>query len=474
MIAQKTKHDALVLADQQKSLHTAGQAAARIRFVKLLCMIVIGVCFWYAVPYRLPLQLDPNPIAAASSEADAFQGNVSRQIALPVLFVASVFGLYRLPKRGQLPNGKLLICAFAYLGWAIASTVWSIDPAITRKRLVVFLINATVAYALARLASTLELAWLGFACTGTVALLALWADVVLLHAFKPMDPDYRFMGVMTANYQAMNLFVCLVCGLTLLQSRPRTQWIVPLLALFAALLFLTRARIGTILFVAVFVFVSMSMAKQRLSPPNRALLFVGLLAVLVPSGIFLAGRNGQSALTSLFMMGRQDTESTASLSNRAPLWTELLADVYQRPILGAGFEAFWSPERVEKVSLDQGWVVPHAHNTYLDQTLSLGMVGAGLFTGTILGSCFVAWRRYRRQRTGLTLMPALLVSWLVLLSFTESIPVAPYLPTLLAYSCVLKMCMRENTQVSEAGRVASSTPAAFPASTGLREGQVLA
>ncbi len=159
--------------------------------------------------------------------------------------------------------------------------------------------------------------------------------------------------------------------------------------------------------------------------------------LVLASGVAVAiARSGTAAVTRVLMMGRTDTENTASLSNRAPLWSELLDNVEQHPVLGFGFEAFWSAERVQKISVDQGWIVPHAHNTYLDQTLSLGLVGAFLYTCTVVSGCVVAWRRYGAHSDESSLLPALLLSWLVLLSLSESIPIAPNLPTLIAYTCL--------------------------------------
>ena len=450
-------HYAADRAAEQRAFVAGERSAYYVRLCKILCAVILGVCFWYAVPYYLPLKVDPDPMKAAANEAMAYEGNLSRQLAMPAILLTSAYMLWRLPKRGRFTRySKLAYCALGYVGCAVASVAWSLDPAITRKRLVVLLINIVFIFTLARVASLLEIALLGFACTGTVALISLMVDTAVQHSFAPFDPDYRFMGVMTANFQAMNLLVCLLCGLTLAQSRPRWMlWLAPLLGLFSALLFLTRARVGTFICLGMMTFILLRMAKQHLQPMMRALIICLTLMVVVPGAVFALGRSGGGAVTDVFMMGRKDTQNTASLSNRAPLWAELMQSVVQRPVLGVGFEAFWSPERVEKVSFDQGWMVPHAHNTYLDQTLSLGVVGAFLYAATLLGGCFVAWQRYRRNPTERTLLPAFLLTWLAMLSLTESTPIAPYLPTLIAYSCIVKLTMVEGSDDLSAAEIAA-------------------
>ncbi len=440
------------LARPRRALSFVQQRTAyRNNIVKWLCAFLLAVCFWFAVPYTFPLQIDPDPLKAAAAEAMSYQGNVSRQLAMPVVLLISLYALYRLPKVGRFSkSSKLFAVTLSYLVWALASVAWSTAPAITSKRLFVLGINVTLVTTLALVASVQELALFGFLSTAAVAMLALVADVLVLHTFAPMDPDYRFMGVMTANYQAMNLFVCLVCGLTLGQKSPHHfRWMSPFLALFSVLLFLTRARIGAFLFFASALFVAIRMAKRWFQPQARAFFLLGSLTLVLPVVVFSIGRSGQGALATVFMMGRQDNANTASLSNRAPLWEELFQSVEERPILGRGYEAFWTPERVGKISLDQGWVVPHAHNTYLDQWLSLGLVGCLFYAGTMVGSCAVAWRRYRRTPNEHNLFPALLLSWLAVLGVTESIPIAPYLPTLIAYACVLRMCMVEDASTPD-------------------------
>ena len=448
MSATLVMHPAATRAAQRRATIALERASYRLRLLKIICAVVLGVCFWYSVPYYLPLKLDPDPMKAAANEAAAYEGNISRQIAMPAILLVSAYMLWRLPKRGRFTrHSKLMSFALCYVGWAMASAFWSIDPAITRKRIVVFLINIVFVYTLARVASMLELALLGFVCTGTVGLISLAIDIFVQHTFAPFDPDYRFMGVMTANFQAMNLLVCLLCGLTLAQRRPRfLLWMAPLLAIFSALLLLTRARVGTFICLGMMAFVLLRMAKQHLEPHRRALVIAGTLMFLVPGAVFAVGRSGEGALTDIFMMGRQDTQNTASLSNRAPLWAELMQSVEQRPVLGVGFEAFWSPERVEKISFDQGWMVPHAHNTYLDQMLSLGAVGAFLYACALIGGSIVAWQRFRRSRDETALLPALLLTWLAMLSLTESAPVSPYLPTLIVYSCIAKLSMVEGSE----------------------------
>jgi len=99
--------------------------------------------------------------------------------------------------------------------------------------------------------------------------------------------------------------------------------------------------------------------------------------------------------------------------------------------------------------------VPHAHNTYLDQALSLGIFGAALYAAMVWSAVVMAWRRYRVDKSADSLFAAVLLTWLALEGLAESVPLDPYLPTLLAYACIAKMCM---TETSEAVAVEDSEP----------------
>jgi exopolysaccharide production protein ExoQ len=426
---------------------------------KVICALVLAVAFWFAVPYSLPLRISSDHAVAAAQEATAYQGSLSRELAVPVVLLVSGLMFWRLPRLGRITQtSKVTLAALCYMGWVLASIGWSGDRPLTAKRLVVFMICVAFVYALARTASVVEIALLGFGCAGAVAILSLLSDTLITRSFAPFDPNYRFMGVMTANFQAMNLVAWLLCALAIAQKRPSAlRWLFPLFLLVVLLLFLTRARAGTFLCAAMFLVAAGLEAKQRLSARKCRLLTTSALGLSLVGILSACSRSGERLFLSVFMMGRNDAQNTASFSNRAPLWAELLRAVQQHPIAGFGYGAFWTSDRVRMISLHQGWTVPHAHNTYLDETLSLGLVGAFLYLCMVLGACWTAWHRALVRNDRSTLVPALFLTWLVLLSFSESIPLAPNLPTLIAYAFVAKMCLAENSGAADSTAIAGNS-----------------
>lgn len=425
------------------------QITRRLMLVKIVCGIALGICYWYSVPYVLPFIVHGATAESAAAESAAFQGSASRQLAMPVIAFFCLLLLRELPRRGRF-EGHLRYFAAAYVIWAVMSVAWSDDPSLTIKRLVVFLINILAIYTFARRFSLIEISVLAFFVTGTVAILALYGDVVMQHIFDPRNADYRFQGIAEANYQAMSLVVGIFSGLTLFDRRPAwRKFLAPALFVAFILLYLTRSRVSTIICLMMAGIMMFRLARKILSAPARAMLAVACMAVVLPVLVYVVGQKGLGAAQSAFMMGRTDTQNTSNLSNRAPLWAELSEYVKTRPLQGFGYAGFWSPSRVSLISGHQGWTVPHAHETYLDQTLSLGFVGSLLYAGVLWGAIFFAWKRYRRSRQATDLLAAAMLTWLAMEGLAESAPIDPYLPTTLAYACIVKMCFAEGSETEQ-------------------------
>lgn len=433
-------------AAQQREANRFAAASAAVRRSKLWLAGLFAVLFWFSVPYSLPRHLpSANASVRATDNAEQFEGSASRQIAVPLLGLCAAYMLWRYPKRGIL-GGRLLLLVCCYVAWALASTAWSEDPSLTAKRLVVFALDCFFTYALARTLSTMEMALGAMLATFATGLLSVLSDIVLLHTFNPADPDYRLMGVMTPNQQAMNLVACALCSMALLLRRPRwAPWLSAVLSVTLAMLWITRARIGTILCLLLLALAANKFLRDRARPHTRVVIALLLLIVAAPALVYAFGSSGSGAAQSAFMMGRTDTENTSNLSNRLPLWQELMDSVDQRPILGYGYGAFWTPARAAQISRDQGWPVPHAHNTYLDQVIALGVIGGALYFAMMVSALVVSWRRYLHLRSSTNLLNAMLLTWLVLLSSSESTPLEPHMPTLLVYIAVVRMCLREGS-----------------------------
>ena len=70
----------------------------------------------------------------------------------------------------------------------------------------------------------------------------------------------------------------------------------------------------------------------------------------------------------------------ATLTGRTDIWAGVLPFVEQSPLLGSGFDVFWTPEIIAAHEIGE------AHNGYLEVLLHLGSIGL-LLTTMFLLSC---------------------------------------------------------------------------------------
>lgn len=448
------------------------RSAADLRRRRIWALFLL-VGFWMARPYYFPWTAEQE--RSADTRAMENEGNWQRQVSMPVLGLLAAYMLYSTRQRysraervlrgerglaeQEKPrrfSGRLAMVTAAYCTMCWLSVAWSGDPALTLKRLVVFSLDILLVIALAKVFSAIELAELGFYLCGTVAVVAFVCDAFITRSFAPFDPDYRFIGVMSSNSQGQNLTACIFCGLAVMLRFPRyTKWFAPFIGAMMVLLYLTRSRTAT--FTCLLLSLFFIKKKMDASFRPQTLLIVTLLGIgTVGPMLIVSGQNSNLALNT-FMLGREDTQNTASLSNRAPLWAELSDYIARRPLLGYGYNSFWTVETVALISAHQGWGVPNGHNTFIDQVLSVGFVGFALYATVFVGSLIRAWGRYRRSRSPEALLGAVLLSWLFLTSLLEAVPLDPFLPTFLAYVFLAKGLMPEGTDVDGGGFL---TPAA--------------
>ena len=94
----------------------------------------------------------------------------------------------------------------------------------------------------------------------------------------------------------------------------------------------------------------------------------------------------------------------SKMSGRTDLWAHCL-EVQSHPIIGAGFQSFWFPERRARIaSFYNNWMPGSAHNGYLETYLNLGLIGLFILIGWFIATFWkirpelfrdFEWGRYR-------------------------------------------------------------------------------
>jgi O-antigen ligase len=90
--------------------------------------------------------------------------------------------------------------------------------------------------------------------------------------------------------------------------------------------------------------------------------------------VYNAASDGlRNSVVDAALLGRK--EQSSSLTGRLPLWEELVKDAAKRPVLGYGYEGFWTEDRIAGILKSQNWTLQNAHNSYFEIVLQLGLVG---------------------------------------------------------------------------------------------------
>jgi exopolysaccharide production protein ExoQ len=165
------------------------------------------------------------------------------------------------------------------------------------------------------------------------------------------------------------------------------------LALFV--IYQTQSRTGWVVTISLLLFIAAEKIVRSFPSDGRsAIVVMGIGLVLIGATLFWQYNN------LLFsVLGKDST-----LTGRTTIWQLAFQSIMKRPLLGYGYRAFWSGLQGESanVSLADHWIVPAAHNGYLDLWLELGGAGLGLFIivtlrgvktalGCVSQSAFARW-----------------------------------------------------------------------------------
>lgn len=259
------------------------------------------------------------------------------------------------------------------VGFALASVLWSVDPALTLRRS--FALVGTTAFGvyLAARFDTREQLRLLAAALGLVALMsAAFGALMPAYGINQAEHAGAWQGVFTHKNNLGRIMVLSAVVFALALPSLRRRWIGWAgLGLSVALVLLSTSKTALALLLS-FVLLAPLFRALRLRAGITALVLIGF----VLTGGTLAAALAANADAVFRIMGRD-----ASLTGRVPLWDTVLAAIAERPWLGHGYSAFWTG--IEGPSYEVWkriqWVTPHSHNGVLDLGLELGWIGVALF-----------------------------------------------------------------------------------------------
>jgi O-antigen ligase len=324
---------------------------------------------------------------ADSSSVDASQHNpLNTTLYCIVLAVCAILVLLR--KREVIPVLAVSKLVWIFMAWAVASIIWSIDPDLAARRLILFLAPVLVAlYAAARFDPSTAIRLAGWAYFWTIVASAVVAVLVpsvgVMHdsaaaiQWADLADGARLEGDWSGILGHKN-----VLGFATLANtqvfvwrwyvEKEKRWRHAAIALFGMFVAYKTHSATTALLIALTLATYFLFHVMRQAVRHRALIFFGAIVVAAIAGALAIALPEQFTA----LLGKD-----ASLTGRVPIWIVLLNHVIPNsPIFGYGFNTYFIPENPDYLRLVDiiGWPAPHAHNGYLNLAVELGIPGAVL------------------------------------------------------------------------------------------------
>lgn len=280
---------------------------------------------------------------------------------------------------GARPGSRHLWIIMATLAFAVCSLLWSYDRSLTFRRLVISGFFVIGTWGIGRAWRPMQLVRMVLILSAVSAIAGILAEIY--YGTFMAAGGYRFSGFLHPNRQALSCGLFVLAAMTM-KAKTGNYFYWLLAAIAYGLLVMTGSRggAGACAIAVAFQFIVAAPSAQRVA--------WGLFGCLLLGGglLFLAlDPNGGRRLEALAKMGRSDAlADPQSLTGRIPIWAEVVAGIKESPLVGHGYAAYWTPQRIHRLSYIHNWEFNNAHSSYLETMLSLGLVGFTLgLTGVL-------------------------------------------------------------------------------------------
>jgi exopolysaccharide production protein ExoQ len=325
-------------------------------------------------------------------------------------------GLHRIR---PIRNGSAMFLAAA--GLLLLSILWSFDPQTTTRRSVLYLFTVVGVIGMASNLDGDEFMDLLLLTCGISAV-----ATILLVAISPGDALMQPSGELRGIFSHKNVLGAVMAGGTLaslhgLRLGRKRRRSAAMLILFAIVATASKSE-TSLLVIAAQCLVSGVITLLRSSGGLRV---IGLCCVIVgvvclpPIATFVA-LNPDSLIEAI---GKDPT-----LSGRTELWAYVLSDIAEKPLMGWGYSAFWSPSDPAAVEISDSlmWSVPEAHNGILEMLLNIGLVGCAYFVFLWIRNIRLALRCMNRLRGEIGVSALLCCITILITGVSETVLMEPF------------------------------------------------
>lgn len=197
--------------------------------------------------------------------------------------------------------------------------------------------------------------------------------------FSPFNDNGNFLGVFVSkNALGEGATALALAGTTAILFLPQINWMQRLLLLATAaqifvMLGIAHSASGILLTIAG-ILGSIGATLLLTYPIGRAVMILAVVAACVVGSMFFALNSLNPVLAGLDMMGR-----SATLTGRTILWDKGFSVLADNPVLGIGFNAYWSSWKYQNeiIAFQSffGEGVLSFHNLFVELLVSFGVLG---------------------------------------------------------------------------------------------------
>lgn len=391
-------------------------------------------------------------------------GDQLRRFGFITLAVAGAALLLLKPQGRWAPSKEILIPGLGVALLAAASVFWSVEIGLTLRRLIVVAACALGAVAVARAFTLRQVIWFVFVVSLISTVMGLGIELAR-GALRPWDAEYRFAGTLHPNEQGLSLAALALTGYGLWAESNRrigSAWLLVVCLAAVLLTVLTKSRTALASTLFCLGVLAWLLADRRSRWGIVALSAMAIMASLL--GLLLVGVDWDKSVQETLLLGRG--REAATLSGRLEIWDALWPYAMERPVLGYGWESFWTTRNVDLVADEIGFPVLMAHSSWLELALGIGVVGLGLAIWALLASLSVTAVRHSpacsrgklAAGSGYAATFALLI-WSALNAFSESNVVIPLTTPFLIGCLVLRVALYSDCPVKRREEAAESEEA---------------
>ena len=410
----------------------------------LLTGLVIVICYWNIAHNWEASELVKSVAENYNSGDENFTADRIKDVnalstTFRLLFAAWGCFCFAISPKSRLNTSSLLLWSILTVAvFLVASVFWSANPSQTIFKLAVLGTMAIGAAGIAAKFSLREFLSITTCVCLSFGLLGIVAEV-LTGNFSP-GSNHRFTGTTHPNTEAIFAsFLCLISRLFLSKFGTRNFLGLGIFIFGMVVVWNTKSRTTLAGLLISLIVIQVLVARGS----NRVLIVSGLLVLmsLGLAGSSMISQRSSGAFGSVANMGRN--EDVSSLSGRLPLWEELIDSISKKPILGYGYLAYWDAKKVEELSANFRWEIPHGHNSYLDVLLDGGIVGLSLVMLAILFSFVEAARLYSSRNQIEYAIVFGLLAYAVINGLAESLFKLPGFALFVVLTCCFSMLKEE-------------------------------